>query len=772
MTFGFAFSSAIVGCSDRDVSMVTGMTDTPPTDTNQTALDHCIPGQTFQCMGACGAPSTGYQVCAADGRSLGPCICPPFRTLGPILPNPDRDDGGRHILPREGLVGSLPIASSTGSDPSFGSSGGASVEAIVVGAACRSDADCGTGLGCITAAGRELAGSGPAGGYCSAACRSDAACQSLDPASQCIGLAGQNVCARTCESRAPKAGVSKCLGRTDLMCVSVAARRQEPPGAGPQPGLCVPACQSDAQCGPGLFCNLASGLCDSVRPSGDPLGSPCTGPDSCAGGVCLPLNGFESVCSAFCRFGGPGCGFDASAAQPGAVCAFTQVPDEAVGDRGLCLALCQTALDCHETGAICIPTAQGSDTRTCVVPVAQEPAPGTGVPIGKACSEDADCAGGVCLSSETDALGLGGGFPGGYCSAPCTGSCTAGAVCVGTSDDNQHCMKACTPGAVADCADRPEFVCNPLRQGGFCRADCQLGGDCGDRVCNPSNGLCAEAPPGTGPTEPPPELVVGDACASNDDCGSGLTCLTASDDPFGFGGGFAGGYCTAPCTDSCAPGAVCAGPEGASLCLRQCSPAPAGDGDCGDRPELTCTAFQNNPTQGYCLPDCALGGDCGSRVCAPELDGVCIDEPVPECAQDEDCSSGQVCQAGSCIAASPPISVGAACAANSDCAGGLCLTLAGSRFCSALCVWDTAQGCESYGSDAFCVLPLSSAPDETRGVCTELCNTAADCAQAGYECADIGVTISGRTGTCLPPAPAPPAPTPPAAPAAPPDQSP
>jgi hypothetical protein len=39
------------------------------------------------------------------------------------------------------------------------------------------------------------------------------------------------------------------------------------------------------------------------------------------------------------------------------------------------------------------------------------------------------------------------------------------------------------------------------------------------------------------------------------------------------------------------------------------------------------------------------------------------------------------------------------------------------------------------------------------GVCTELCNTAEDCVQAGYECVEIGATIKGRTGTCLPPAP-------------------
>jgi hypothetical protein len=674
VTLGLAFSSALVNCHGSDVSTLTG--EAPPSATNQTALDHCLPGQTFQCKGGCGAPNTGYQVCAPDGGSLGPCICPPLRTLDPRAPYVDADDGGPHIVSRGGLVGGgLPGAPNSSSFGS-GGSGGVSSALSVVGAACGSDADCGSGLGCITAGGAQLAGSGPAGGYCSAGCSSDAACEAIDPGSQCIGLGGQNVCARRCESRAPKPGVSKCLGRADVVCVSVAAQRLEPPGDGPQAGLCVPLCQSDAQCGPGLFCDLSSGLCSSQRPAGDPLGSPCTGPESCAGGVCLPLgDGFERVCSAFCRFGAAGCGFDASDEQPGAGCALALVPGEGEGDRGLCLALCQTALDCHQTGAVCLPIAQGSETRACVVPAAQEPdpnAPGTGVPIGSECSGDEDCAGGVCLSAEGNAFGLGGGFPGGYCSVPCTNNCAAGAVCVGTSADNRHCLKACSPGPLGgDCGERPELSCNafsddPTR--GFCLPDCNLGGECGARVCAPNLGLCIDAPPGGEPSEPP-----------------------------------------------------------------------------GGEP--------SEPPGGEPVPECAQDEDClSSEVCEA---GECVDgsQPPLACTLDEDCSDG-VCDpsTSACIAA-PPIPVGGACSTDSDCVGNLCLTLAGTNSCSAVCVWGTDQGCEQYGVDAFCVLPLP-APNDDLGVCTELCNSAEDCVQAGYECVEIGVTISGRTGTCLPPAPA------------------
>jgi hypothetical protein len=422
------------------------------------------------------------------------------------------------------------------------------------------------------------------------------------------------------------------------------------------------------------------------------------------------------------------------------------------------------------------------------VPAPQEPdpdAPGTGVPIGSECSGDEDCgAGGVCLSIESNAFGLGGGFPGGYCSAPCTNSCAAGAVCVGTSPDNRHCLKACSPAPLGgDCGERAELGCNafsddPTR--GFCLADCNLGGECGDRVCDPSRGLCVDAPPGGGPTVPPAEPVIGNRCTAAQDCGSGFTCLSSDTNSFAGLGGMPGGYCSAecglgtPCPDA---GDRCLTFPDGNFCLRGCD--PDAEDDCGARDDALCVALDpGQPTAGACVVLCTSDAQCGARICDPNL-GLCVDPPVPECAQDEDCASTRVCQSGSCVAAPPPvpecttdgdcpdgvcnpgtsvciappaIPVGGSCSADTDCVGNLCLTLGGSKSCSAVCVWDTDQGCENYGVDAFCVLPLP-APNDDLGVCTELCNTAEDCVQAGYECVEIGATIKGRTGTCLPPAP-------------------
>jgi hypothetical protein len=244
-----------------------------------------------------------------------------------------------------------------------------------------------------------------------------------------------------------------------------------------------------------------------------------------------------------------------------------------------------------------------------------------------------------------------------------------------------------------------------------------------------------------------------------------------------------GGYCSAECGlgNPCpAAGDQCLTFPDGSFCLRGCT--PGADEDCGPRGDAFCVVLDpDRPADGTCVALCASDAECGARICDPNL-GLCVDAPVPECAQDEDCASPEICQSGSCVAvsepepepecasdgdcpggvcnpstsaciAAPAIPVGGACNVNADCAGDLCVTLAGSKSCSAACLWGTDQGCEPYGIDAFCVLPLPP-PDDDLGVCTELCNTAADCAQAGYECVDIGVTISGRTGTCLPPAPA------------------
>jgi hypothetical protein len=752
---GLASTSMVVNCQDRDVSRVAGaVLETP--DAGEAALfDHCVPGQTFACMGGCGAPATGYQVCAADGRSYGSCICPPLRTLGPIPGLPDRDDGGRIIvMPRESQFGNLPLNSGVSSG----------VQGLV-GAKCARRGDCISGLDCLTPGGGALNFSGPAGGYCSTGCGNDAACQAIDSGSECVTFAGQNICVRSCASRTTPSGVSKCLDRDDVMCVSVAALGDEPPGDGPQRGLCLPSCQSDAQCGAGLFCDLGNGLCTSERPAGDPVGSVCSGADSCASGLCLTLNDrFEGFCSGFCRFGGPGCGFDGSAASPGAGCALAQVPNEGVGDRGLCLELCQDASDCHEAGAVCIATAQGSSTRACVVPTGAPPVvtgpdagtspPLAGPPIGSECARAADCgAGRECLAQDADTFGLGGGLAGGYCSALCTNvACPeAGTVCVGVGDSAQHCLRACTPapGGDGDCGERAGLVCVPFgndQTTGFCLPDCRAGADCGALGCDPDLGVCVDGPL--------PEPSTGSACDSSDDCGAGLTCASQDTDSFAGAGGPPGGYCSATCTaQSPCPeaGAVCVGIGGGNgICLRACD--PTADGDCGGRATVVCERFSNgDPALGFCRPQCNSSADCGERVCGP--DGLCVDAPVEECSQDEDCTpQPQSCVNGSCV----PALQSRECSEDSECAPGVCNTDSGQCLpAPTRCTDDTSCGAQECDlASGLCVDPPGACNSSAQCDAPQVCDTnAGECVAPPAECsadAECGVRrCDTASGACV-----------------------
>jgi hypothetical protein len=760
-------SGLVVNCRDHDVSQITGAVRSPPEELLP-STDRCVPGQTFQCMGGCGASLVGYQVCAADGRSYGPCMCPPLRANVPISSfPPNRYDGEVRIFPGSSLVGGT------------GQGGSASSSDALVGAACRRDADCGAELDCLTTDGDTLTAGGPAGGYCSRGCGGDADCQAIDLGSRCIGFAGARICVRSCASRATPPGVSKCLGRQDVMCVSVAALGQEEAAPQPQAGLCLPACQSDAQCGAGRFCDLGNGLCTTTRPEGDPVGSICDGADTCASGLCLTLsNRFEGFCSGFCRFGSAGCGFDGSQASQDAACVIAQVPGEGDGDRGFCLELCDTAADCREPGAACIPTAAGSLTRVCVVPTDAPPVTPPALPdagpagsprIGEACEQDSDCGTGLdCLTQDSDPFGLGAGIPGGYCSAPCAGGgCPEpGSICVTTSPDSDgFCLRGCNPAGDRDCGSREALVCasfsnDPDATTGFCFPECITDADCGDGLACDATGSCGPeggngGAGGSGQEPEPTEPSTGSACQADDDCDTG-TCLSPDQDPFGVGGGLPGGYCSAacgagnPCTE---PGTVCVNVGGGtSLCLRGCEPQAGGD--CGER-ELTCIPFGSNQARGFCIPGCSGDeGECGERVCDPALD-LCVDAPAAECEQNEDCSGDEVCvlPLGECVPAEPECvddtdcdegecdpetltcgePVERECEQNGDCAEGVCDTELG------LCV-DAPPECTSNAEcgEQVCDLPEGVCIDSPTG-----CSSDAECGEQVCELS---------SGQCVPPA--------------------
>lgn len=298
----------------------------------------CTPGTTRLCAGIGGCE--GAHACLPDGSGYSDCDC-----TGAL---------------RQSNVGEPPIDETL---------------RPTVSRPCESNEDCGDGLNCFTADSDDFFGGGPAGGYCSVACQADDDCAAVDPDAQCIpSLDGESgLCVRTCLSKSPESLVeNKCLGRSDVVCRSVAELGIEEFSAVRQEGWCFPQCGSDEDC-PGRVCNLASGLCVDDRPTGGEIGAACEADSDCQGNVCVGVGdqlftdggvflGFtDAFCSAPCVFGQPvGCGFGPTAESRDSVCGIPRIrgffTDEGIGDVGLCLDVCDVDEDCvqaQENGWFC-----------------------------------------------------------------------------------------------------------------------------------------------------------------------------------------------------------------------------------------------------------------------------------------------------------------------------------------------------------------------------------------------------------------------------------
>lgn len=691
LLLGLGLVLAALSCDDqRDPTTVD-----PTRGDDPSAGAPCVPGQTRACAGACSEGVNGYQVCSDEGNSYGDCVCSPGALIGSDRFDIDRRAvGNTRLLPTEAFDDDLPL--NTPGRPLQGSAS--------IGASCAADDDCARGLICFDVT-DGLAIGGPAGGYCTRPCAATAECERLEAASLCGALAGQPLCIRLCEAGPLEADEVKCLGREDLTCSSLTALGTQPPSDRPNLGLCTPRCQSDENCD-GMRCDLASGFC-SVFPATQrfPIGAACTAATECQGGICFaPFPGTERVCTAFCTLGAPGCGFDGNESTIEAGCVLAQVPGESDGDRGLCLELCDTAADCQQADATCVGPGQNGRAGACVKQVgAGEPEPPQPEPedaenIGLPCQADSDCGGNLrCFTPDSDPFGVGGGPAGGYCSLPCDGNdqCPVDSTCARIGDNRGLCLRGCIEGisgscgrSQVECIDIGVFVCAPA---------CSSDEDCGGRVCDGS--LCVDAP------EP--------ECSTDSDCVSGEVCDLTS------------GSCEAAPQPSCSTDSECDANEVCDVPSGECLPAP--------------------PTE------CTADAECATGLLCDLIIGECfVPEPEP-CVIDSDCP-GQVCNPtrGECIPA-PAIPIGGACTVASECAAAFCPTLGGSRFCSGVCELNTANGCEPYGSDAFCLLPVPNNPGI--GVCLGLCNTSADCAQPSYDCVSIGGTLNGKTGACLPPVP-------------------
>jgi hypothetical protein len=184
------------------------------------------------------------------------------------------------------------------------------------------------------------------------------------------------------------------------------------------------------------------------------------------------------------------------------------------------------------------------------------------------------------------------------------------------------------------------------------------------------------------------------------------------------------------------------------LCLRTClsqDPTTLSENKCLGRRDVACQSeaylglamYSGNRQRGWCTPQCGSDEDCPGRRCDLAR-GICVDTVTPG------------------------LPIGAKCAESLDCAGRLCIPLAGGEsFCSAPCVFGQRLGCgdgRSGARTAGCVAAQVVGFVSTEGIgdvgfCAELCGQTSDCEQAAtanWQCepsADILQSFSAA-GVC------------------------
>jgi Cys-rich repeat protein len=236
-------------------------------------------------------------------------------------------------------------ASTTASSTSVASSTAMSVSSstgmvvpVPIGATCDSDSDCGTDGRCVLPSDDDpIFGGGPAGGYCTQDCTTNADCGA---GNFCLDQGGTQECLLGCEIGPvlefldDPLDPAKCLGREDVACRSVNATDT----------VCVPTCGDDSQCPAGRSCDPLSAVCVDMPNSGLPTGSACDPLGTDCAGVCIDLGTFAQ-CSTNCVLGGDLDGSDCGGLTEG-LCIFS-IAGSGAGDAAFCSPACATHAQCQ-----------------------------------------------------------------------------------------------------------------------------------------------------------------------------------------------------------------------------------------------------------------------------------------------------------------------------------------------------------------------------------------------------------------------------------------
>ncbi|MEZ4339420.1 MAG: hypothetical protein R3B82_22585 [Sandaracinaceae bacterium] len=439
----------------------------------------------------------------------------------------------------------------------------AAVPGAGAGAACRDDADCdGTDAYCDP----EYPG-----GYCTGIC---------DAATPCPE---GGTCLETMTG-------SQCFGTCDFEAADGDYCDRDGYGCADMLGICLPGCDTDAECDAGLVCDTNGGFYGEgscANPDAH-LGDACVDETECPPGTRCLSERFTGIPGGVC--GGFGCDPSTGDGCPtGATCVNT-------GRRfGICLLACEGDADCTRmdqecttgtTGNYCGPSFDAAN-------------------LGQICSAGrGSCAGGVCLDEGNY------GWPDSYCVAlgcdpVAQTGCPGDGVCIDGADGQGVCLDGCT--ADGDC--RAGYDCRPADAADAtsptaCVPGCDDSTVCGNDgfVCNPGTGQCNQVFD---------NMNLGEPCTGGMDCAGGR-CLSEADD------GWPAGTCAFPGCRLSGTGPAADCPTG-SVCV---------DDGTGD------------PTIGVCVDECTMPADC-----RPGYDcdaGACR----PACS-DADCGAGRTCNATS-----------------------------------------------------------------------------------------------------------------------------
>lgn len=349
-------------------------------------------------------------------------------------------------------------------------------------------------------------------------------------------------------------------------------------------------------CPSGQVC--MAGVCETVTGDGTTC-SPCSGPGDCDNGICL---GYPD--------GSGYCGHDCTSA---ADCGSGEMCFGISGlSRRQCIRFSGSSPSCAAGPTGCTSDAGCAATEMCNVGTGIcVPRTSTGtVPLGGVCMDSSECVSGLCsggLCSQAcnwlDVASCPSGF---YCNGQATGSCGSGLCQAGTAGAGAL-GAACV--ANTDCAT---LYCASAR----CSEPCIPGGAV---ACDPGYACQVGATPTCGSCQPE-RGALGDPCAMNEDCASGI-CATAGTTSF----------CTALCDPagtSCPPRYLCTAAGPVSVCVPDGGVLGSG---CVTNEDCIDGICAREGDRGYCTricdtTPCPVGFGCtettgGPSVCRPRESG-------------------------------------------------------------------------------------------------------------------------------------------------------